>query len=90
MMTAKPLILVFGAIFLLGKGSKGVEQRVPEGEERFSGGFKEGGFGGFEGRQLSSLVGSAPWLQGAGHLLRLFGEARLDDQQVFNHNFCDG
>ena len=89
-MTTKPLILLFGTMFLLGKGSKEVEQRVPDGEELFSGGFKEEGFEGFEGRQLSSLVGSAPWLQGAGHLLRLFGEARLDDQQVFNHNFCDG
>ena len=32
---------------------------------------------GFQGRQLDSLVGAAPWLQGAGQLLRIFGDARF-------------
>ena len=34
---------------------------------------------GFEGRQFDSLVGAAPWLQGAGQLLRIFGDARFDN-----------
>ena len=68
----KALILVFGALLLFakGKGAIAVEEVVPGGKELFS----EGGEGvqGFEGRQLSSLAGNAPWLQGAGHLLRIF------------------
>ena len=34
---------------------------------------------GFQGRQFDSLVGAAPWLQGAGHILRIFGDARFDN-----------
>ena len=83
MTTVKPLILVVGALLLLGKG-KGVvalDQAVHGDEELLSGGLE--GFKGFEGRQFSSLVGTAPWLQGAGHLLRLFGEGRFDNQPVW-------
>ena len=79
MTTGKPLILVFGALLLLlakGKGAVALDHGVSGGdEELFSGGL--GGFKGFEGRQFSSLLGAAPWLQGAGHLLRLFGDARF-------------
>jgi len=77
MATFKPLILVFGAFLFLAKG-KGVEA-LDDTEELFSGGLE--GLKGFEGRQFSSLVGSAPWLQGAGHLLRLFGEGRQGRQR---------
>ena len=73
---AKTMIPVFGALLLLAKG-KGVvaqEQGVLGGKELLSGGLE--GLQGFEGRQFSSLVGTAPWLQGAGQLLRIFGEAR--------------
>ena len=83
MTTVKPLILLLGALLLLGKG-KGVvalDQAVHGDEELLSGGLE--GFKGFEGRQFSSLVGTAPWLQGAGHLLRLFGEGRFDNQPVW-------
>ena len=79
MTTARPLILVFGAVLLLakGKGVAALDHGVPGGDaELFSGSLE--GFKGFEGRQFSSLLGAAPWLQGAGHLLRLFGEARFD------------
>ena len=79
MTTARPLILVFGALLLLakGKGAVALDHGVPGGDaELFSGSLE--GFKGFEGRQFSSLLGAAPWLQGAGHLLRLFGEARFD------------
>ena len=34
---------------------------------------------GFQGRQFNSLVMAAPWLQGAGQLLRIFGDARFDN-----------
>merc|ERR1711981_358538 len=76
MATFKPLILVFGALLVLAKG-KGVVA-LDDTEELFPGSLE--GLKGFEGRQFSSLVGSAPWLQGAGHLLRLFGEARQGRQ----------
>ena len=82
-MTTKPLILVFGAVLLLakGKGAVALDHRVPEGDtELFSGGLES--FKGFEGRQFSSLVGAAPWLQGAGHLLRLFGDARFEEKTI--------
>ena len=82
-MTIKPLILVFGAVLLLakGKGAVALDHGVPEGDtELFSGGLE--GFKGFEGRQFSSLVGAAPWLQGAGHLLRLFGDARFEEEKI--------
>ena len=85
MATFKPLILVFGAFLLLAKGKGAVA--LDESEELFSGGLE--GLKGFEGRQFSSLVGSAPWLQGAGHLLRLFGEGRFDNQRVFNNKKCE-
>ena len=82
MTTVKPLILVVGALLLLGKGKVVValDQAVHGDEQLLSGGLE--GFKGFEGRQFSSLVGTAPWLQGAGHLLRLFGEGRFDNQPV--------
>ena len=81
MATFKPLILVFGAFLLLAKG-KGVEA-LDNSEELFSGGLE--GLKGFEGRQFSSLVGAAPWLQGAGHLLRLFGDARFENKLFDGH-----
>ena len=73
---AKTLIPVFGALLLLakGKGVVALEQGVLGGKELLSGNLE--GLQGFEGRQFSSLVGTAPWLQGAGQLLRIFGEAR--------------
>ena len=73
MTTVKLLVLVIGTFLLLTKG-KGVEglDELPGGEELL------GGLEGFEGRQFSSLVGGAPWLQGARHLLSIFGQTRLD------------
>jgi len=78
---AKTLIPVFGALLLLAKGKWVVaqEQGVLGGKELLSGGLE--GLQGFEGRQFSSLVGTAPWLQGAGQLLRIFGEARQGRQR---------
>jgi len=76
------MILVFGAVLLLAKGNGAValDHGVPGGDEELLSGSLEG-FKGFEGRQFSSLVGAAPWLQGAGHLLRLFGDARQGRQR---------
>ena len=74
MTTVKLLVLAIGTFLLLakGKGVEGLDRELPRGEELL------GGLEGFEGRQFSSLVGGAPWLQGAQHLLSIFGQTRLD------------
>ena len=74
MTTVKLLVLVIGTFLLLakGKGVEGLDHELPGGEELLP------GLEGFEGRQFSSLVGGAPWLQGARHLLSIFGQTRFD------------
>ena len=78
MTTVKLLVLVIGTFLLLtkGKGVEGLDHELPGGEELLPEDI--GGLEGFEGRQFSSLVGGAPWLQGARHLLSIFGQTRLD------------
>ena len=74
MTTVKLLVLVIVTFLLLakGKGVEGLDHELPGGEELLP------GLEGFEGRQFSSLVGGAPWLQGARHLLSIFGQTRFD------------
>ena len=78
MTTVKLLVLVIVTFLLLakGKGVEGLDHELPGGEELLPG--RLGGLEGFEGRQFSSLVGGAPWLQGAQHLLSIFGQTRFD------------
>ena len=80
MTTVKLLVLVIGTFLLLakGKGVEGLDHELPGGEELLP------GLEGFEGRQFSSLVGGAPWLQGARHLLSIFGQTRFDVSQSRN------
>ena len=75
MTTVKLLVLVIVTFLLLakGKGVEGLDHELPGGEE-----LLPEDIGGLEGRQFSSLVGGAPWLQGAQHLLSIFGQTRLD------------
>ena len=84
MTTVKLLVLAIGTFLLLtkGKGVEGLDHELPGGEELLPG--RLGGFEGFEGRQFSSLVGGAPWLQGARHLLSIFGQTRFDVSQSRN------
>jgi len=76
MTTLKLLVLAIGTFLLLtkGKGVAGLDHELPGGEELLPEDI--GGLEGFEGRQFSSLVGGAPWLQGAQHLLSIFGQTR--------------
>ena len=76
MATLRSMMLLFWP-FLLYVKSTGViaQEDVTHGD----GDLLLGELEGFQGRQFDSLVGAAPWLQGAGHLLRIFGDARFEN-----------
>ena len=88
MATLKSMMLLFWPFLLYVKSTGVVAQEdVTHGE----GDLLLGELEGFQGRQLDSLVGAAPWLQGAGHLLRIFGDARFanivyEGRAQFNHS----
>ena len=76
MATLRSMMLLFWP-FLLYVKSTGViaQEDVTHGD----GDLLLGELEGFQGRQFNSLVMAAPWLQGAGQLLRIFGDARFDN-----------
>ena len=75
MATLRSMILLFWPFlfFVKGKGAVAQEHSQALGDDNLLLGELEG----FQERQFDSLVGAAPWLQGAGHLLRIFGDARF-------------
>ena len=74
MATLRSMILLFWPFLLYVKSTGAVAQEdVTHGD----GDLLLGELEGFQGRQFDSLVGAAPWLQGAGQLLRIFGDARF-------------
>lgn len=78
MATLRSMILLFWPFLLYVKSTGAVAQEdVTHGD----GDLLLGELEGFQGRQFDSLVGAAPWLQGAGQLLRIFGDARQGRQQ---------
>ena len=76
MATLKSMILLFWPFLLYVKSTGAVAQ---EDLTHGDGNLLLGELEGFQGRQFDSLVGAAPWLQGAGQLLRIFGDARFDN-----------
>ena len=76
MATLKSMMLLFWPFLLYVKSTRAVAQEdVTHGD----GDLLLGELEGFQGRQFDSLVGAAPWLQGAGQLLRIFGDARFEN-----------
>ena len=76
MATLKSMMLLFWPFLLYVKSTGVVAQEdVTHGD----GDLLLGELERFQGRQFDSLVGAAPWLQGAGQLLRIFGDARFDN-----------
>ena len=76
MATLRSMILLFWPFLLYVKSTGAVAQEdVTHGD----GDILLGELEGFQERQFDSLVGAAPWLQGAGQLLRIFGDARFDN-----------
>ena len=76
MATLRSMMLLFWPFLLYVKSTRAVAQEdVTHGD----GDLLLGELEGFQGRQFDSLVGAAPWLQGAGHLLRIFGDARFEN-----------